>query len=345
MKSVVEWDEDYVLNLPQGEHDWVEFKSSKLLDLTLSGVKENIVLDELSKQVSAFANSGGGSIVYGIQDTPIGTPRTIDSFGGVSLNAKKNGTKEWLEDVIPNSVDFSIQSFNVYVLTPQDATSGIASGKGIFIIDIPSSDIAPHQANDKRYYARIGGKSKPINHRFVIDIMGRAKHPKSRMEVRFLSEKEARNRSYTGKSKPTISARCRNIGSIYANYINGWIYLPKSLFLNYDDPILIEGKEFYSIYFENIHKDKVGEYDRYMPLGENRGTTTKAPLYATRFDPVLPKLSCFVISEELKVSTMEELENFTEEEIHWKVYADNAPVEKDFITVKELLENYKNTES
>ena len=59
MKPTVDWDESYILNLPPGEHDWVEFKGNRSLDFSLSGVDENNVLNELSKQLSAFANSGG----------------------------------------------------------------------------------------------------------------------------------------------------------------------------------------------------------------------------------------------------------------------------------------------
>jgi|SRR5579864_83772 len=66
-KPTEEWTEDDVLSLPSGENTF-ERKGSKALDLTLPNVKEAAVLDELAKQLSAFANMGGGRIIYGVND-------------------------------------------------------------------------------------------------------------------------------------------------------------------------------------------------------------------------------------------------------------------------------------
>jgi hypothetical protein len=81
----------------------------------------------------------------------------------------------------------------VYVITRKDAASGIAADKAIFVIEIPDSESAPHQATDRKYYARIAGKSKPIGHRMVLDILGRIKHPKIEVGL------EARWRGRLGK--------------------------------------------------------------------------------------------------------------------------------------------------
>ena len=48
MKNVEDWDLDYILNLPEGEHDWVEFKSSRSLDFTAPGGDQSKALNELS---------------------------------------------------------------------------------------------------------------------------------------------------------------------------------------------------------------------------------------------------------------------------------------------------------
>ena len=65
-KPVSEWDEAYILSLPK-ENNEFERKGSKKRDLTLPGVDENEVLNELAKQLSAFANTGGGRIIYGVK--------------------------------------------------------------------------------------------------------------------------------------------------------------------------------------------------------------------------------------------------------------------------------------
>ncbi len=40
MREPREWDEEYLLNLPVGEFDWLEVKGRRGLDLTLGNVKE-----------------------------------------------------------------------------------------------------------------------------------------------------------------------------------------------------------------------------------------------------------------------------------------------------------------
>ncbi|HEX8265964.1 MAG TPA: ATP-binding protein [Pyrinomonadaceae bacterium] len=323
MKKALDWDEDYILSLPQGEHDWLEFKSSRLLDFTLPGVNANDVFSELSKQVSAFANSGGGTIVYGVQDTPIGTLRTVDADGGVSLILKK-GTKEWLEDIIPNLVDFPLSSFNVYVVTAKDATSGIATDKGLFLIDIATSDAAPHQAKDKKYYARVGGKSQPIGHRLVMDIVGRAKYPKLKISCSILP-KEKR---LPHESKDALRFFCENIGRIFANYVNGYIYIPSDI----HDPInknvqTINSKKYNRVWFDNTHQDIVG--------WRNAGLTSE-PYTITRYDPVLPELGFRAAVEELSISK-EDLTKYVDEFIYWEIFADNAPKEEGMIKISELI--------
>jgi Putative DNA-binding domain len=324
MKQVVDWDEDYVLNLPQGEHDWLEFKSSRLLDFSLPAVNQNTVLDELSKQISAFANSGGGTIVYGIQDTPIGTPRSVDADGGVSLNLK-NGTKEWLEDVIPNLVDFPVSLFNVYVLTA--SASGIHTGKGVFLINIPSSEAAPHQAGDKKYYARVGGKSRPIGHRLVMDIVGRAQYPKLEISCRIVPKEERPNYD---NSRDALRVFCQNIGKIYANYVSGYFYIPITISRRGGENIFTIGDKQYSkIWFDNTHEDVVGYRD-------GGGLYGSRALTISRYDPVLPKLGFRAGMIDLTVSK-DDLVNFAEEIIFWEIYADNAPEEKGIIKIGDLL--------
>src|SRR5262245_37595141 len=58
------WSEADVLGLPAGEHDYFERKSGALFARELRGE----LLGKLAKALSAFANSGGGHLVLGIED-------------------------------------------------------------------------------------------------------------------------------------------------------------------------------------------------------------------------------------------------------------------------------------
>jgi len=103
MREPKDWDEEYLLNLPIGEFDWLEAKGRRGLDLTLSSVDENDVKSTMSKAISAFANSGGGTLVFGLANP--NKQWQVDD-GGIDLAIKKPNTREWLEDIIPTLVDY-----------------------------------------------------------------------------------------------------------------------------------------------------------------------------------------------------------------------------------------------
>jgi len=154
-RPLSQWDEDYILSLPK-ENNEFDRKGSKLLDLTLDGVKEGHVLDELAKQLSAFANMRGGKIIYGLTNDG-----TVDN-GGVSTQIKEGGTKEWLERQVAVLTDYEILGVGVREFVPESPNSQIQQGKALYLIDVPDSDRAPHQSRrDHKYYVRLNSQSQP----------------------------------------------------------------------------------------------------------------------------------------------------------------------------------------
>jgi len=172
-KPIETWDEDDVIALPRGENDTFERKGSRLLDLTIPGVTQDDVLNELGKQLSAFANTGGGRIFYGVADDG-----TVDGGGVTRVIRGRQAGKDWLETVAPGIVDYEIVGVNVYEVLPKAAGSLIAPGKALYIVDIPDSVRAPHQSKrDSKYYVRLGGQSQPASHKLIEDIRNRRTHP------------------------------------------------------------------------------------------------------------------------------------------------------------------------
>ncbi len=169
------WTEDYIESIPR-EDAKVERKSSLLFDFA-NGGNEGKVRDELAKQLSAFANTGGGSIILGVDNQG-----KID--GGIPLVLKgRQSTKEWLEDIIPQLTEPEIVGVRVLDIMRKGANSKIASDRAIYVVDVRDCDRAPHQSSrDRVYYVRLGSKSQPANDRMIQDIRNRTRHPKIVLE-------------------------------------------------------------------------------------------------------------------------------------------------------------------
>lgn len=166
------WTEALLEALDPYEHDFQEFKGSAWLVTDRGGEARSTFLLALSKQVSAFANGAGGRLFIGIDNEGI-----VD--GGVPVDLVAGGTREWLEDMVPHSVDPPLRRCNVFEVrrTPGDSGSRILDRHAVYVIDLPASESAPHQAKDHRYYLRIAGKSRPMGNVHIQDVLRRTRHP------------------------------------------------------------------------------------------------------------------------------------------------------------------------
>lgn len=141
--------EDILDALHPGDEDnrW-EWKSSVLL----SPAQKGELKKELGKQVSAFANSGGGNLVFGISTTRVLEP--------CEMKVGRQSMKDYLATMVEQSVEHPIRHFRIHQI-PFRANPNQA----IFVVEIGDSPAAPHQAKDERaYYYRIDGHSKPAPH-------------------------------------------------------------------------------------------------------------------------------------------------------------------------------------
>jgi len=103
--------------------------------------------NEISKDVSAFANSDGGIIIYGIEEEDH-VPKNFHFVDGNLI------TKEWLEQVIQTRIHRKIPGLKIIPIRFEKKIE-----KSIYVVKIPESIDAPHQTSDKRFYKRYNFES------------------------------------------------------------------------------------------------------------------------------------------------------------------------------------------
>jgi len=259
--------------------------------------------NELCKDVSAFGNSDGGTIIYGIKENLINKhiPEKIDPIDRNVIS------KEWIEQIIQGRITPRIQGILITPITVHEPNDVI------YVIEIPKSDTV-HQANDRKYYKRFNFNSEPMYDYEIKDILNRNKYPKIDLEFEILKIENENNDSYY------LYVNARNNGKVYANYMNAYFTFNK-MFLKENEDSLIDEKFEYSC--DNTIRDIVD----ITFTGLNR----EKKYGPSRYDPILPRLKFELKKIKLNRSFLE-----TDFEIIWVVFADNAEPNTGKINFKEI---------
>ena len=120
--------------------------------------------DEICKDVSAFANSDGGMLIYGIREekvNKIGYPASIDD----GVDTSKFG-KEWIDQILTSNIRPVLSGVEI-------AEIKISENRSVMVIHVPKSFRGPHQAPDKKYYKRRNVVSEPMEHYEIEDVRNR----------------------------------------------------------------------------------------------------------------------------------------------------------------------------
>lgn len=160
------------------------WNQQRLEQMISDGVEESLNLDykaagafakqtqkreEIQKDVSAFANSAGGTIIYGIKEHPSHDrkhlPERIDPI------ARDQFSKEWLEQII-SGIQPRVQGV---VIHPVQLAS--SANDCCYVVEIPQSETV-HQAPDGKYYRRYNFENRFMQDYEVREAMNRSKHPK-----------------------------------------------------------------------------------------------------------------------------------------------------------------------
>lgn len=301
----------------------LEYKSADAL------AKSDGKMKEISKDVSAMANSSGGVIIYGIKEYDLAEKRYLpEKITPIMQNAF---SKEWLEQVI-NNIRPRIDGITIHPVPIDTDINHV-----VYIVEVPQSTTA-HQATDWRYYKRYNFQAVPMEDYEVRDTMGRLQHPKFEIsfEIDIQSQKYFSQIENTQKTQTNCTLRvfAKNIGGVYAQYVNGFIQVPYPILhdltieqIKFRNEKIIEenGNKFYEYYEDNTVRDVV---DVDFKLGDP--ITKYGP---SRYEPILPGLTHtweILIWDKFTQESLDELE------IKWVVYADNAAPSQGSIKVSDI---------
>ncbi len=278
----------------------LEYKGAESIDRTDSRKRE------ITKDVSAMANSDGGRLIYGIKEFQDAErrhlPERLDPVDRTTFS------REWLEQVI-GTIQPRIRDLSIHPVAVNGSTRDV-----VYVIDIPKATTA-HQARDHKYYKRHDFSAVSMEDYEIRDVMARGAHPL--IEVVGAVE----DREFGGVSLPHLVLDASNVGTRLAQFYVCFFQVPvRILALGAEEKLETierDGEEFVSCHERNTRRDVIGvggshpyTYHRYGP---------------TWFDPLLPGLRARLKSFPLKqVLSQAELARLP---ITWEVYADNAPVQ------------------
>jgi hypothetical protein len=169
--------------------------------------------NEISKDVSAFANSSGGVIIYGVS-----TDRQ-DKTKPALIEGVHAKNRETFDRVVNSRIQPPIPGLQIKMI-PQDSPR-------VMVVYVPQSDGAPHQnAGDHKYYRRAGIESLPMPHDLVALYFGRRSGPL--LSLRF----DPLNRLRDFGGDPAISnpweirVFMENSGKRVAKYVKAIVFMP-----------------------------------------------------------------------------------------------------------------------
>jgi hypothetical protein len=187
----------------------LEFKSSASL------ARDSKIEREMCKDVSAFANSAGGLIIYGVREDK--NRKSFELDEGVT-DEKIN--VEWIQQKLNSYVHPKIEGIRVWSLR-------LTSGGAVYLIDVPATTTGPHQAPDRRYYKRYNKLSEPMEDYEIRDVMGRSNAPILSLYV--AAHKAMKAIQYANSFDVPMSARILNRSSTPALYATFSLFIDTRL--------------------------------------------------------------------------------------------------------------------
>lgn len=175
----------------------LEFKDGGKLDGLTERAKTELVTD-----VTAFANAGGGVVIYGIREEQRDGQSVASAISPVT---DARVTQDRLRDIIHSNTDPALRGFSI--------TTFAVDGGWIFVIEVTEGDTAYQNKRDLRFYSRVDASAHPMYAFAVRDVMNRRTRP--HVSVHFeIQRRTVEHRRHVYAVIPEL----RNEGNLTANH-------------------------------------------------------------------------------------------------------------------------------
>ncbi|MEA5128298.1 MAG: ATP-binding protein [Proteiniphilum sp.] len=138
---ITEEDINQLISTKTEESIHLDFKQAEALS------KNDKKKSEIAKDISAFANSDGGIVIYGLKESGH-VAESLSFIDGDEF------TKEWIEQILQTRIQRKIEDLKII---PVRFDNDIK--KSIYVIIVPASPLAPHMTSDKKFYKRYNFES------------------------------------------------------------------------------------------------------------------------------------------------------------------------------------------
>lgn len=276
----------------------LEYKAAEALD------RADYKKKEITKDVSAMANSAGGIIVYGIAENQREDKRHLP--GKISPVDRTRFPREWLEQII-QAIRPRIDGILIHSVKLESGENDVA-----YVVEIPQGNTA-HQASDHRYYKRFNFQAVPMEDYEIRDVIFREQTPN--IVLSFLIEITDAATDEGVSIGYNLVVQARNDGSAFAQYVAVFADVPVVLLRNIENKMNVkDGGRMYRHRLTNLNQEYADEnFKANFPLLRSMSMSWKIPL-----------------NEKIIEIRGENLE------IKWKIYADNALPKENRIQLKEI---------
>jgi len=234
----------------------IKWTKQRLEKMIADGEEENLKLDykraasldatdpkksEITKDVSSFANSAGGVVIYGIAESQ--DPQLPHCFDPIE---RSKFSKEWLEQVI-QTIQPRIEGLVIHSVAISKSKN-----TACYVVEIPKSKTA-HMARDRRYHKRHNFTTVQMEDHEIRDVMNRHQHPQIKGKI-FI------RKPIKPFKEGWIMVKLENIGQVMAKYYMVELQIPWDLdgFIKIDKPV-IGGRDIYGDYYLVRLRDGIPE--------------------------------------------------------------------------------------